>query len=248
MGMPALDKRRWTAREVRELIAAAPLATPRYELVDGELLVTPSPSMPHQNAVGDLLVALRAYVEEHGIGFAVTSPSDVELEPERIAQPDVYVVSPSEQRRATIEGLPVRELLLAVEVLSPSSSRHDRVIKRPLYQRHVPEYWIVDLNARLIERWRQGEDRPEILAQRLTWHPSGATVAFEVELVGFFARAMRDLSGSGERGSVRERTEDEYAAGLLGPNGFDLRAWLAQLPRYGWKAAMVRQLPEQFRF
>lgn len=47
MAMPAEVGRRWTAREVRELIAAAPLATPRYELVDGDLLVTPGPSLFH---------------------------------------------------------------------------------------------------------------------------------------------------------------------------------------------------------
>ena len=50
MAMPAAQ-RRWTAQEVRELIAESPLATPRYELVDGELLVTPSPNWPHQRAV-----------------------------------------------------------------------------------------------------------------------------------------------------------------------------------------------------
>ena len=47
MGMPAEIRRRWTAREVRQLIADAPLFTPRYELVDGELLVTPSPGPYH---------------------------------------------------------------------------------------------------------------------------------------------------------------------------------------------------------
>ena len=56
----------------------------------------------------------------------------------------------AEWRRVATEGLPIRELLLAVEVLSPSSSRHDRVRKRPHYQRHVPDYWIVDLDARLV--------------------------------------------------------------------------------------------------
>src|SRR5687767_7182275 len=78
MAMPALDltdrRRRWTAREVRELIAASPLATPRYELVDGELLVTPSPGYAHQRAVGELLVALAEHLRTEGIGEAITSP------------------------------------------------------------------------------------------------------------------------------------------------------------------------------
>ena len=54
MVMPAIE-RRWTVREVRQLIAESPLATPRYELVDGELLVTPSPSWPHPEIVAEVL-------------------------------------------------------------------------------------------------------------------------------------------------------------------------------------------------
>ena len=192
MGMPALDERRWTAREVRALIEEAPLATPRYELVDGELLVTPGPGGWHQLAVGELLLALKAYVEEQGVGLAITSPSDVELEADRITQPDVYVVSEHEWDRMIAEGWPVRELLLAVEVLSPSSSRYDRVVKRPLYTSHVPEYWIVDVDARVIERWRRGESRPEVLSQQLTWHPDGAAQALDLDIARFFSRVMRE--------------------------------------------------------
>src|SRR6476646_9467113 len=84
--------------------------------------------------------------------------------------------------RVMREGLPIRELLLAVEVLSPSSSRHDRVRKRPLYQRHVPDYWIVDLDARLVEHWTPTHDRPEVITETLSWHPPGATTAFTLDL------------------------------------------------------------------
>jgi len=52
-----------------------PLATPRYELVDGELLVTPSPALPHQVVVTRLLVALVAYLDPEGIGVAIPSPT-----------------------------------------------------------------------------------------------------------------------------------------------------------------------------
>ena len=58
--MPAETGRRRSAREVRKLIADAPLATPRYELVAGELLVTPGPSPLHQRAIVELVVALSA--------------------------------------------------------------------------------------------------------------------------------------------------------------------------------------------
>jgi Uma2 family endonuclease len=188
MAMPAV-KRRWTAREVRQLIAESPLATPRYELVDGELLVTPSPNWPHQRAVGLLLLALNEYLKQQPVGRVATSPFDVELAPESLVQPDVFVVPAHEARRLLTE-MPARELLAAVEVLSPSSSRHDRVKKRPHYQRHVPEYRIIDLDARLLERWRPGDDRPETVAETLEWAPAGSTEPLQLDLTRYFAEVF----------------------------------------------------------
>jgi Uma2 family endonuclease len=188
MAMPAV-KRRWTAREVRQLIAESPLATPRYELVDGELLVTPSPNWPHQRAVSLLLVALQEYLKRDRVGGVATSPFDVELAPESLVQPDVFVVPPHEARRLLTE-MPARELLVAAEVLSPSSGRHDRVTKRPHYQRHVAEYWIVDLDSRLFERWRAGDERPEIVTETLEWHPAAVTDPFKLDLIRFFAEVF----------------------------------------------------------
>ena len=185
MAMPAV-KRRWTAREVRQLIAESPLATPRYELVDGELLVTPSPSFPHQRAVNLLWQALNEYLKRNPVGRASTSPFDVELEPETLVQPDMFVV-PMHEARRLIKEMPARELLVAAEVLSPSSGRHDRVTKRASYQRNVPEYWIVDLDARLFERWRSGEERPEVLVRMLEWHPQGAAEPFTLDLPAYFS-------------------------------------------------------------
>lgn len=185
MSMPSETARRWTAREVRDLIATEPLATPRYELVDGELLVTPSPTRDHQRVVGNLLYELMTYLRAHNVGEALTSPSDVELEGESIVQPDIYILPPEEQLRTEF---PVYSLLAAIEVLSPSSARYDRVTKRSLYQRHVPEYWIVDIDARVIERWRRGDARPEILTSELLWHPPGAAEAFRLDIAAFFAR------------------------------------------------------------
>ena len=193
MVMPALEKRRWTAREVRQLIADAPLASPRYELVDGELLVTPSPGRPHQEAVALLLLALRSYLEREPVGQALPSPSDVELEPEDLRQPDLFVVPRAEWKRVVRDDFPVHELMLAIEVLSPSSSRHDRVRKRPGYQRRVPEYWIVDLEARLIERWRPEDERPEVLTEQVEWEPEGCGTAFVLQLPAFFARVFDEV-------------------------------------------------------
>jgi Uma2 family endonuclease len=139
--------------------------------------------------VAQLLVALANYLEREPVGEALTSPSDVELEPEDVRQPDVYVLPVDELRRTVRDGGPVQRLLLAVEVLSPSSARHDRIRKRPGYQRHVPEYWIVDLDARLVERWTPGDERPEILTERLLWQPAGAAQPLEIDLPPLFRRA-----------------------------------------------------------
>jgi Uma2 family endonuclease len=187
MAMPAMDARRWTAREVRELIDKTELATPRYELVDGELLVTPSPHFVHQLAVTEILFLLGEYLRKHPVGVAVTSPSDVELEPEFISQPDVYVVPIDEAFRLREGGKkPVHKVMLAIEVISPSSGRYDRVTKRPKYQRHVPEYWIIDIDARIIERWTPTDTRPEILTSTLTWTPAAGVEPFALDIERYF--------------------------------------------------------------
>lgn len=197
MAMPAQSRearRRWTAREVRQLIADNPLASPRYELVDGELLVTQSPNFAHQRAVKILLRVLDDYMRLTGMGVALMSPFDVELEPEFLSQPDVFVL-PTREARRVARQMPARELLLAAEVLSPSSGQIDRVKKKPKYQQHVPEYWIVDLDARLFERWTPNDVRPEILTTVLEWHPSGAPEPLRLDVVEYFEAVFELLEG-----------------------------------------------------
>jgi Uma2 family endonuclease len=187
MAMPAVHARRWTAAEVRQLVADNPDLTPRYELVDGELLVTPSPGAPHQRTVKVLLGLLDSYLASTRLGEVYVSPSDVELEPEFISQPDLFVLGRAEALRVRREGFPVFNLMLAIEVVSPSSGRHDRVRKRPKYQRHADEYWIVDPDARLLERWRPGDERPEISAEGFVWLPNADVPPFTIDVEAFFA-------------------------------------------------------------
>jgi Uma2 family endonuclease len=87
----------------------------------------------------------------------------------------------------------IRGLLLAIEVLSPSTARADRTTKRRRYQRAgVPEYWVVDLEARLVERWRPAEERPEVLTDELVWRPDPSAAAFALDLPTFFARGLAE--------------------------------------------------------
>jgi len=165
------------------MVRALPEDGKRYEVVDGELFVTPSPRSPHQRAVRDLSYTLQAYVVRHGLGEVLFSPADIELDARTLVQPDVFVHAGI--IREWNDGTP---LLLVVEVLSPSTARADRTIKRRRYQRAgIPEYWIVDLDARIVERWRPGDERPEVLGDLVTWQPRPDLAAFSLELPAFFA-------------------------------------------------------------
>jgi len=192
MGMPASKRRRWTRADVLSLIEQSPLATPRYELVDHELLVTPSPSALHQMGVVALISLLDPFLRASRVGQVLTSPSDTELEPGTLVQPDVYVVLLAEAERMRGESTG-RALLLAIELVSPSSERADRGRKRRLYQRTVPEYWMIDLRARLVERWRPESTSAEVLRDVLEWHPHGAPAPLELDLHAFFARVHGDV-------------------------------------------------------
>lgn len=193
MGMPARTEPRkpWTLDEVRALRRRTTSAV-RYELVDGELLVTPAPTGVHQVAVQLLWAALYPYVRAQRLGLASIAPRDIDLEPGRSVQPDVFVVPPEEVARFRGSD-PVERLVLAAEVLSPTSAQGDRVKKRALYQRNrVSEYWIVDLDARVFERWRPDDDRPEILSALVEWMPEAARAPFTLDLPAYFAEVFGD--------------------------------------------------------
>jgi Uma2 family endonuclease len=195
MGMPATHARRWTADEVRRLIEESPAHWPRYELVDGELLVSPAPSFAHQRALEWFRDALKPYLKREGIGELLGSPADLSLTPGTISQPDLFVVPLSQAERARVWS-DVSGLRLTIEVLSPGTARHDRGRKRIHYQgAGVEEYWIVDLEARLVERWRPADERPETLTLTLAWHPVGATSPLTVELGELWAAARLDIQG-----------------------------------------------------
>jgi Uma2 family endonuclease len=173
----------WTAAKVRAL----PADGKRYELVDGALLVTPSPSWVHQIAVFELSRLLDGYARPNAIGRVLFAPADISLGEDEVLQPDVFVVPAALNPRSWQD---VRALLLVIEVLSPGTARYDRLVKRRRYQRApVPEYWIVDLDARLVERWRPDDTRPEILTETLEWKPVPGLAPLVIELPGLFAEA-----------------------------------------------------------
>jgi len=180
--------RQWTAADVRAL-TREDCPWPRYELIDGELLVTPVPRGAHQFAAMELALLLAPYLDLTDVGFVLLSPADLGLRPGTITQPDVFVVPTGTERRETLpECSDIHSLLLAVEVLSPSSLYIDRIVKRDFYLANsVAEYWIVDCGAQTIERWQSLHDTPELCRGRISWAP----LKYEplvIDLSAMFAR------------------------------------------------------------
>ena len=144
-----------------DMVRAMPDDGNRYEVVYGELLVTPAPRPWHQVVVQRLSLALGKYLEHEAAGLVLSSPADISWGPDVLVQPDVFVV-PLEQAR-TLTWSRMRTLLLVAEVLSPSSIKGDRFLKRLRYREAgVPLYWVVDADERTVEVWTPADDFPAI--------------------------------------------------------------------------------------
>jgi Uma2 family endonuclease len=141
MVMPHM-REAWTAQRVRAL----PDDGNRHELIEGELVVTPSARYVHQAAVLELLLRLNPWLRQTGAYKVLMSPADISLGEDEILQPDVFVYR-AKDGRAVRDWSDISSLVLVIEVLSPGTARYDRQLKRRRYQRAgVPEFWIVDLD------------------------------------------------------------------------------------------------------
>ncbi len=116
----------------------------RYELIDGELIMAAAPNMAHQTTQGKLGWRMASTVETEGLGYVFFSPCDVALSEHNTFQPDIIFVSKENAdiiTDANIQGAPD----LVVEIISPSSTGRDWVVKRDLYAKYgVKEYWLID--------------------------------------------------------------------------------------------------------
>jgi Uma2 family endonuclease len=179
MGMPA------TVYYTADMVRAMPEDGNRYETVHGELLVTPAPRALHQVVAGRIFVALANYLDVHPVGQAYYSPADISWGPDVLVQPDVFVAARTEA--GTGDWARIKTLLLAVEVLSPSSGRADRFTKRRLYQEvGVAAYWVVDADERAVELWTPEARFPVVERERVTWAPAGAAEPLVIELERLF--------------------------------------------------------------
>lgn len=187
MSMPSIRPHRWTVREVAQLIDERPGYLPRYELVDGELLVTSAPSNRHQRVLFELAVRLRTYLQQQRVGEVLMGPVDLRLRRGTRFEPDLCVI-PAPNGRLTTAAEPIPRPLLICEAVSPSSGRHDRFTKRRAFQRDgIPDYWILDDTADAFEVWHPDDERAAAIGDRLTWRPQGCTAPFELDVKEFFA-------------------------------------------------------------
>ena len=167
-------------------LAAMPEDRNRYEIIDGELYVTPAPNLKHQIVVKKLLGALDRFVYEHDLGLVIMAPTDVVLSPQDVVEPDVLFISKSRNERLTpknIQGAPD----LAVEVLSESSRKTDEITKRHLYERYgVTEYWVVDPEIDIVKVYRGGTRVAELPLEQNDVLTTPLLPGFEIPLVKIF--------------------------------------------------------------
>ena len=187
MGMPAAQGR-WTV----DMLDALDDDGQRYEIIDGELHVTPAPSDVHQLVAGELHSVLRAYLRPTSVGRALISPADVRRgdRTRNRVQPDVFVVRLTNGKRPSYP-YDLRDLLLAVEIASPGNPILDYQVKRELYLLGgVPEYWIVNAEARVFSRWTSVDDPGQEFNRRIEYQPAGVASPLAMDIPAFFESAL----------------------------------------------------------
>ena len=142
----------------RHEYAMIPVGAPNYQLIEGDLVMAPSPSSFHQDILANLLVIFRAYLREHPIGKIYVAPLDTYLSDINVYQPDLLFIlkeNLSIIEEHGIEGAPD----LAIEILSKSSSKYDLGPKRSVYARTgVDELWTIDPAKRTLALYRLAEN------------------------------------------------------------------------------------------
>jgi Uma2 family endonuclease len=181
---PGGQRRSWTFAEY----CALPDDGRRYEVLDGELVVVPSPNRLHQSILLDLAMHLRPWLDAHGGGALYIAPLDVRLHESTVCQPDLLVITAADLARhpeGYVDGPPI----LICEILSRSTRGRDLIRKRSLYARFgVPWYWIVDPDGRSIEELQLDGDA------YVTVRRAVAPERFEPALFPGLAIALEELS------------------------------------------------------
>ena len=175
----ATQLKRWTLEEVHSL----PDDGNKYELVRGDLFVTPPPSEDHETILARLSRVLDPYVAAHGLGMVYHPRAVMRFEGSEV-EPDLMVRQPRTIRAKDWDGAPTP--ILIVEVLSGSTRRRDVGQKHELYlDAGVGEYWVADPERRNILVAKRG--LPDVVvSESLTWRAAGAPTPLVVEVASLF--------------------------------------------------------------
>ena len=174
----ATQVKRWTLEELHRL----PDDGNKYELVRGELFVTPPPDDEHETIAAKLSELLTPYVREHGLGL-VYRPRAVVRFDESEVEPDLMVRQPHPDRRGNDSDWDRAPIpVLVVEILSAYTRRRDFNEKKRLYlDAGVAEYWIVDPEARTITVMKPGQPI-RVESTQVIWSPTGADLPLTFEV------------------------------------------------------------------
>ena len=181
MAMPLSEP--WTIEQLDRL----PEDDNRYELLDGELLVTPPPSEAHEAIVARLNALIVPFVVANNLGFVLHPRSVVQVGDER-TEPDLMVRAESPYTGWSNAPIPI----LVVEVLSRSTRQRDLGTKRRFYMKSgVAEYWIVDREQEVVIQVRGSEEQR--ISGVLTWSPPGTDARLDIDVARIFARPHRPV-------------------------------------------------------
>jgi Uma2 family endonuclease len=161
----------------------------KYELVDGELFVTPAPALAHERLELVLRRILDRYVEAMNVGEVYGSNSAIRSGQSEV-HPDLSVRTSLKTVPKTWAEMPLP--ILAVEILSPTTRRRDHEHKRDFYRRiGLPEYWIIDGKQRTIRVVKPRTDNV-VVDRELTWHPANANAPLTIDVARYFHDALGD--------------------------------------------------------
>ena len=185
------SRRRWTYAEYASLPVPSEARGTRYEVIDGALFVTPSPTRSHQEIVGHLFWQLYGFSRGHGLGKVFVSPFDVLFGEGDYVEPDIVFVGRERVGIVSergVEGPPD----LVVEVLSTSTRARDRGIKLERYRHFgVAECWVIDPERGVVDVWKLAAGAPEPITLRaadtLRWIPIHGGPTLEISVGELFA-------------------------------------------------------------
>lgn len=175
----AIDTKRWTLEELHSL----PDDGNKYEVVRGDLFVTPAPTGQHESILAALSALLTPYVVANKLGLVYRPHAVLRFEDSEV-EPDLMVRHPWGSANTDWVTAPLPSLI--VEVLSPSTRKRDRKEKRTLYgDARIPEYWIIDPEAKAVTVTARN-DLDRTVRDTLVWYPSGAEEPLEIRLSDVF--------------------------------------------------------------